>query len=1131
MIIKGLFGNKDDGDKNERKASASLKFCGICQEAFKRGTDDVRLAHCNDCNSNERHLNASHWKQVFLQKKANSLSPDMARLADKLASNRALIEGKKMTRAAGEESDRTERNLGEIRKAQSSLDQVDFGVVKAQVAEMLPSILNELGLSKKVNASLLVDLIVPIKISSPISNAQAGRSALKTIVHEALEHLDINREMKRESAVTPHGTVASVDTNAPTLSEGFGRVSHDYGNRSRLIEQVAADMQMPLEEEAPSAFALANGADGMTDSSSESGPSADVAHSEGMENSGVTKLDDAQADAMINGQPPEATPEQMPEDPMLNEGVGTYSGGDNYVPDASEMNDMPQEGVKRVDQAGPDFASRQVANLKTQKAEKAKMEIFSFVGKVSAQLPVQSVRLSTVDRTVIENHPPINHMSAVFSDRSKLAWNYYLTDSGFLMVSAENTFHAKSLEAFADFVESDSTFAKWASLPEELQIEAPPALNAEHEVDEMAMPMAQPAVPGGEGTLGFNEIPETVLEPSPDNAMGGGMMNEQEAIFDNSGDTTNPADVQTTDNAVLDTASEMLPHIEKMFPEAGPEEHEEMAITAALDLMSKKTVIAGDLGKAIVNTIGNGAKTLIDKAVGKLPSSAQPVAQKAVDSVKPHMGVAKPSNGSGGYAPLADMEHALPNALKASLIANKAASLMPFINDNYATETRETKLAIALEAAYNFLKTAEPAVMDAPPAPAAATPAPVAPKKAPGGGGAKQQVGPEQIFDKVHPDAWHGMVQSMSADHPEVGAIAHDKDQSLELAKSMAHGHYPGEFFGGNTSPSGPKFTAPKSTFDRLPANREKAHAKLVSDFDAFAGKAKGFAGKLRNSGGVPVDNPDNDHKPATPETKAKWDSTPSQDILGLDNAKEFTNDNGNGAIPTNKQSVPPDKQRNIDQLVNQLSNPKAAEFDEEGNPVNEGQDSSSLMEGLHGMTPHLSDEQRKKMLPQHLHATHDDVAKGINQRDRDTRGTTRDLGNASEGLDDAATNLENSTSKSQIAPKRNQTNDENLFQKRPVNSEEAEELPSKEERNKNRKELRNDSPLGRLGDEYKKKRNDDLADKIQNDDRYASKANELRSITAGLGQAEFELVVDALLDMGYSEHTIMAEAERRFSK
>jgi hypothetical protein len=611
MIIKGLFGKNEDSDKNQRKASVK-KFCGICQEAFQKGTDDVRLAHCNDCVKNNRTADAAHWKQVFAAKKVNTLTPDMQKLADKLAANRSLVEGKKMSRAAGE-SERTERNLGEIRKAQSSLDQTDFGVVKAQIKEMLPSILSELGLSKKINADLLADLIVPIKIASPIADSMAGRSALKSIVHEALEHLNVTREITREASVRPHGTNVSTG-KVSLLNEGFGRVSNDYGNRSRSLSQIANDMaEMNQLNDgsnmaAPdSAFAPADGgvheemgeqSDPMMmnedqlghDPMSETGPSADVAHSEELgDESGVKHLDDAEADAMINGQAPEMPAQEQQEAPeMPNEGVGTYSGGnDNFVPDASEM---PEEGaVKRMDQAGPDMATRQVASLKQQKVSKSSLDLFKFAGKITSKLPVQSVKLSSMDRNIIEGHPPINKFAAVYTDRSKLAWNYYLTDNGFLMVSAENAFHSKSLSAFADFVESDNTFAKWASLPEELQEEAPSALESEHEVDDMALPEeAQASVPGGEGTPGFNEIPETVLEPSQDNSMSGGMMNEQDAIFDNSGDDSDPAEVSSLDDEVVDTASEMLPHIEKMFPEESPEEHQEMAITAALELLIKR---------------------------------------------------------------------------------------------------------------------------------------------------------------------------------------------------------------------------------------------------------------------------------------------------------------------------------------------------------------------------------------------------------------------------------------------------------------------------------------------------------------------------------------------------------------
>ena len=1182
MIIKNLFGGKGDDDKNQRKASTT-KFCGICQEPFQKGKDNVRLAHCNDCNVHNRHLDASHWKQVFASKKTNSLSPDMQKLAAKLAENRSLLEGQKMTRAAGE-VDRTERNLNDIRKTQSSLKNVDFGIVKAQVKNMLPSVLNELGLSKKVDADLLVDLIVPIKIASPIVDSNAGRSALKSIVHEALEHLEINREMTRESSIVPHG-VAKVSKDSKVLNEGFKRVSNDYGNRSRLLSQIAGDMN-GLDHDfqdnggdgagiaAPqSAFAPAqpddlnggmdpmmNGPEMGTDPMMETGPSADVANSEQLDGqSGVKHLDDSEADAMLNGQPPmdpaAQDPNAMPQ--MPNEGVGTFSGGnENMVPDASEMAEMPQEGIKRVDQSTPDNVSRQVANLKNKKAANSKLSLFSYAGKISSQLPVQSVKLSEIDRNIIQNHPPINKFAAKYSDNSKLAWNYYLTDSGFLLVSPQNAFHAKTLEAFADFVESDSTFTKWAALPEELQADMPPALSPEHEVNEMAMPeMAQApnpagAIPGGEGTPGFNEIEMHHLTPSPDNAVGGGLMNAQEEIFDNSGDTSNPAGIQPSEDDVVETASEIMPHIENMFPEETPEAHQEMAITAALDLLTRKAageaksptevgedtstpedvtandIIAKALKKKadpltnyVVNKGGEAAGDIADVGVHSLPSFAQGPAQKAVDTVKPYMGVAKP--GAGGNAVFNDINNGpvgkmlgLPKVdqkpVHASLIADKAASFMPYINDVYATEPKSVKLAIALEAAYNFYRTAEPAVMEAPSIPE--TPKPASYSR--GGGGAKQSVSGDDLFDMVPKNTVHDFVKGLAPHYPEAASVAHDPELSHNWARGLANGT---ATVGGNTGTI-PTYSMPKSNFDRLPNNSQKAQEKLHNHFNSWAGTVGGHLQKLRDHGGEPV----GDNAPASPQTKQKWNDSPVFDSAkgNIDSPMQVKEDMGSGAIPTNNMKIPPDKQRNIDQTVSQLNGPE----DEPGSHGN-------LMEQLHRITPHLNDAQRKQMIPSNLHGLHDNVGKNIKQKDLDESGTTRDLGNMndpaalSEGIDD----LEDSHSRSQVAPHKFQTNNEDLFAKRPVNSEEAAELPAQEDRDELRKTLRNEDPRMK---KYREDSDDELARRIQDSQfNHAASANEIRLVTADLTQEEFELSVDALLDLGYSEDVIMAEAERRFAK
>lgn len=309
---------------------------------------------------------------------------------------------------------------------------------------------------------------------------------------------------------------------------------------------------------------------------------------------------------------------------------------------------------------------------------------------------------------------------------------------------------------------------------------------------------------------------------------------------------------------------------------------------------NKPGFYGGDIGTGLGNDIGMGTKNLIDKGVDKLvdtfvppPSNPTPANMKQhqinqnkmqgkIDNVtrpvKDYMGVAAPSHGRGGYYPLQQLQNRITHSPYApligkrpvaSLLAEKAALLMPYINDNYATETNETKLNLALSAAYELLNDTEP-------------------KKTPGGGGAKRTVNAEQIFDKIKPEAWQSWIKTLATGKPYLISIANNKNKSLALAKKMACGNYNGH--------KGPQFEAPLSLFGRLPKSI-KAHDKLEPYFNNYINKATNF---IKQSNISVMDVP-----PAAPMQ---------------DKSPKYTS--------VQESSIPPAKQHLIDQLVNQLNMP-----------------------------------------------------------------------------------------------------------------------------------------------------------------------------------------------------------------
>lgn len=607
-IIKGLFGGASANVPN-KKASQASKFCGICQEAFVKAQDDFKLSYCADCHTTGKDASmekVAYWKKELSLKKANSLSPDMSALAAKLASNRALLEGNKFGRVAQESN--SSRNLRDI-SASRSLEGTSLEIVRQQVAELLPGILSEQGLLGKVDAELLIDAIVPTKIASPIVDAVGGRSVLRAIVAETIAHVDMSKIVKQEALIRPHGNVKTADFSM-VMDEGIRRVSNEIGTRNR---RVANPMDVNPMGATPADEAFAAEGDpqlrmppvpgnGPGDAPNDFTPSEEQTD----ESSQVVHLPDEQAEALVTekggaGLPPAPAmdPSTSPMPPeMMNEGVGTYSGGENQVPDASEMDEMPQEGIKRIENSASSMLSRKLSSIKTAKTKRpVDMGMFQFAGRVTTR-PAEIIRLASQQRNVIESYPALGHYTASYSDGSSKTFARYATDKGHIYINDDFSIHSKSELHFAEFVESDPTFVRWAMLPdmEDGQVEVG-NMAPEHNVEDMALPMGDP-MGGGMGDPGFNEIKETHLNPSPNNSMGSGLAADQEAIFNNSdpgvggptladgGLGVNPED------ELLDTANGLMPHMERLFPDESPETHLDMAIEAALEMLESRRIIA-----------------------------------------------------------------------------------------------------------------------------------------------------------------------------------------------------------------------------------------------------------------------------------------------------------------------------------------------------------------------------------------------------------------------------------------------------------------------------------------------------------------------------------------------------------
>jgi hypothetical protein len=788
--IKNIF-----GENNEPIKVKASKFCDICQEAFSRTKkDNFNLDYCTACIKTDKISAVAHWKNHFSKEKANTLPPHLAALKEKLAKNRSLVEGTKFERL--NENLGIQRSLSEISASQSQ-NAPSFESVRQQVGNLLPSILAEMGVDKKVDAELLIDAIIPTKISAPIYNTAAAKSVLREIVAETLSNLNMDKAFRKEALVKTHGQVKN-SNDVSVLNEGYGRVSNDYGNRSRRIANPMNQMQLgeqPDTEIPPQQDSMGDFAPPETDDDEEGK---------------VIHLPDDEANQLIQekSSPEDSQNPEIPPEPPLNEGIGTYSGagGEAQVPDASEMDELPQDGgVKRVESSVADFISRRIQEKKAAKIKRpAAAELLSVAGKLPSTAPVQIVHLAEKDKNIIEAYPPLNFATAAYSDGSKKTFKCYATDRGYFYINDDFSVHSKNSNKFAEFIASDPSFVKWAFLPE---VDEKEPLAPDHDVEDMALPTSPEMCEDSEdnnGDPGFNEIKETHLNSSPNNQIpSGGMGDDPQPIFDNG----NPGVNDSAEDDLLDTATHLLEKIQEMFPESTPENQNDLAISAALlmiedNLKKKSKGVNAKLSKKAASAwepikpagYGKGYGIFepnpeshqpenLNKSYS--PNNTKPSSTKPVNPVKPlHLtvNINKSPTPAIKSLPTTSTPPALPPA-SANLI-DKAASLMPFINETYALESEDYRLSLALEAAKNLIKTAEPvadAAMESP----EISQIPMATRKP---REKNQTIGNEASVAAIKPFHSQQMMKSLSDVHPDFAAASEDPDKAHALFQEIARG-------------------------------------------------------------------------------------------------------------------------------------------------------------------------------------------------------------------------------------------------------------------------------------------------------------------------------------------------------
>jgi len=581
-IITNFMGGS--GDKPRKEASTAT-FCGICQDAYQTGRDDFRIAHCAACIETGRVRNADYWRNHFMSKKANSLTPDMEVLLEKLADKRerkALLEGVGFNRSNETNSIRDINSIhAEQAKFASNLE-----TVRSQVMEHLPSVIAELGLADKVDIELVADMIVPAKIASPIQDAFIAKSALRSIVMEELigKFHDTNAMLSSEASVKPksRGMKKVASDNTPVMYEGISRTNGT--GYSRQFDRVANPLQNQMAPSAPvppdKNSAIPAPIDAMNAPIGEAAPSPDMAmgmdpmegQSEPEIVGAVTRVEEAPEPQMMQDQM--AQPQMM-----MNEGIQPVS-PDGFEDQNPPLGGVPMDGsMNRIQQS----LAPKVRVVKAQPAvaKPADMSLFTLAGRVAKNVPVQTINLDATAKLKLANAPIANYIIAKYHDNTQKTWNYYAVDKGGIFSSAGVEFYAENPRHFAAFLATDPRFSKFAFLPEELatQDEAP-ATDLSH----LGLPgEVAPSNQGGANTPSLNEIEPTVLNPSGENA---GLMNQQDDIFNLQEAHVGPDPTFGLDDLLGDVAADALPMAEESAPNASPDEHINMAIAFAATTLS-----------------------------------------------------------------------------------------------------------------------------------------------------------------------------------------------------------------------------------------------------------------------------------------------------------------------------------------------------------------------------------------------------------------------------------------------------------------------------------------------------------------------------------------------------------------
>ena len=556
-------------------------------------------------------------ENAFKKEDANTLSPESKQLFDKLDGNLSIVEGERYNR-------RSPKETNNIRTARQDATAVDLSVVKNQISDELPHILAQMGLKDKIDASLIVDMLVPSRINAPIHDTSVLDSVLRETVAECASKMDFGQLMKREGAIVTHSKGFSKKAELQAIiKEGVKRVGGDVPY-SRLVKK--ADLQDATVDKQPE--------------NPEDASALPMAQSRPLHE----QLAEILLEELIS--PEQATPKENP----LQEGIVPIGEGEDVESEPQNLDDMGLENrVKRLDTAAPVMAFSRKPIYKQIKMQKPKdAHLFSFAGKLT-HAPVEFVKLAAHDKEIISSHQALNYFTAAYSDSSTKTWKFYATDKGFLLLSNDGAYHTQGLKKFADFIEGDPSFRGWNAFPDEanMQEESNPIEEAIEKIEEAKNILT------GQNDAPQDEIPSVEEPHSEENPIGEGVPEikeeseegipeikkestvehvEKEEPKESESDEKEEKEAAKRFELLSKTAESLLPKIASMFPNDSAEAQSNMAIEAAIHILTKE---AADFGNSIMPGIADNIGKNVKGPLG--PALTQSLTPKPANIGKPNV--------------------------------------------------------------------------------------------------------------------------------------------------------------------------------------------------------------------------------------------------------------------------------------------------------------------------------------------------------------------------------------------------------------------------------------------------------------------------------------------------------------